>query len=156
MPDSGSKNTIPDLRSVEGRVTLMGRIPKFSALAPSDLAVLAGQASVRSLSPGVEVYVDGTGADSFAILVTGTITKRGLLNKRPIGSNSVIGTLPLLRRNERLRRRTASLLTLTDAILLDIPYRALDRLLPERRDAFLDSVAEEALNLIEKLEHSDS
>jgi len=152
----GTPNTAPDLRTVEGRVALMGRIPNFSALAPSDLSVLAGQASVRSLSPGVDVYVDGAVAESFAILVTGTLTKRGLLNKRPLGPHTLIGTLPLLRQNERRRRRTTGLLSLTDVVLLEIPYRALDRLLPERKGAFLDGVAEYALTIIELLEHDES
>jgi len=155
MTDDGSLDTPPDDGHVERHVALMSRIPKLSAFTPAELVVLAQDATERTLPPGVDIYVEGAVAESFAIVVSGTITKRGMRNKQPLGPDTVVGTLPLLRRAEYLRRRTASLLTLTDVVLLDVPYAGLDRLLPERKEAFLDGVAEEALTLIEKLEHPE-
>jgi len=154
MAESGSSVVQPDVRTREGRAKLMGRLPKFSDLSPDDVDALAGQALVRQLGAGVDLYLDGAVADSFAIVVMGTISKRGVVNKRPLGPNTVVGTLPLLRRNERLRRRTAGLMSLSPVMLIEIPYRALDLLPSERREAFLDSIAEEALTLIERLEHA--
>jgi hypothetical protein len=43
--------------------------------------------------------------------------------------------------------------TETDSILVEIPYAALDRLSRDRKDAFVDNIAEEALVLIERLDH---
>jgi len=74
--------------------------------------------------------------------------KQNSVNRHPLGPSTVLGTLPLLRRAEEFRRRTAGIIAQTEVIMVDIPYKALDLLKPERKDGFIDTIAEDALQLI--------
>jgi CRP-like cAMP-binding protein len=142
-----------EVRTAQGRADLFHRVPQFAYFTTEEKDLLAELAQVKQYAAGVDVYIEGKAADSFSVIAYGTLIKRNANNRRPLGPLTVIGTLPLLRRNERLRRRTAGLVTETDSILVEIPYAALDRLSRDRKDAFVDNIAEEALVLIERLDH---
>jgi CRP-like cAMP-binding protein len=143
-----------DVQTVEGRVELFNRAPQLGYFTLAEKEQLARSATVKQYVQGADVYVEGKPAESFAVIASGSVIKRGTVNRRPIGPPAVIGTLPLLRRNEKLRHRTAGLVTLAPTMVVEVPYRLLDRLMPDRKEAFLDTIAEEALTLIEKLDRS--
>jgi CRP-like cAMP-binding protein len=143
-----------EVRNVDGRLELFDRVARFNYLSAPEKESLARLATIRQVPKGGDVYVERRPADSFAIVASGSVAKKGAGTRRAILPPSLIGTLPLLHRNARLRVRTTGLLALDDVVLVEVPYTALDQLPAERRDMFLDSVAEEAVFLIERLDRT--
>jgi hypothetical protein len=143
----------PAFDTVEARLELFSRVPKFSYFTLQEKEILAQHSSARKIEAHGVVYAELTKADSFGVIGFGVAHKQNAVNRRPLGPTTVLGTLPLLRRNENLRRRTAGIVAQSECIVVDIPYKALDHLAPERKDAFIDSIAEDALTLIERIDH---
>jgi hypothetical protein len=139
--------------TVEARMELFSRVPKFSYFTLQEKEVLAKNSNARKVAPQGVIYAELTKADSFGVVAQGIATKQNSVNRRPLNPTTVLGTLPLLRRNESLRRRTAGIVAQTECVMVDIPYKTLELLAPERKDAFIDSIAEDALTLIERIDH---
>lgn len=143
----------PAFDTVDARLELFSRVPKFSYFTQHEKEILAKNSTARRVGPQGVVYAELAKADSFGVVAFGVAHKQNAVNRRPLGPTTVLGTLPLLRRNENLRRRTAGILAQAECVIVDIPYRALDLLAPDRKDAFIDSIAEDALTLIERIDH---
>jgi hypothetical protein len=143
-----------DAATVEGRLDLFNRVTRFNNFTLTEKETLARLATVRQVSAGGDVYIERQPADSFAIIAVGSLAKKAAPTKRPIGPPTMIGTLPLLHRNPRLRVRTTGLQAMADVVLVEIPYGALDTLADERKEWFLETIAEEAVFLIEKLDRT--
>lgn len=142
----------PDLSTPEAIAQVLARVPTLHLFTHAELVMLGQFAVVRHLRPGMDLYLEGAPASSFSVIASGTLAKKRGKAPRPIGPGTLLGTLPLLRREERLRRRTAGLVAVSEATAIEISYRVLDRLEADRRELFLDGVAEQALDLIERLE----
>jgi CRP-like cAMP-binding protein len=141
-----------ELSSPEEIALVLSRASLLHLFTHDELTMLGQFAVVRHLRPGMDLYIEGAPASSFSVIAAGTVGKKRGRSPRPIGPVTMLGTLPLLRREERLRRRTAGLVALSEVTAIEISYRVLDRLAPERKELFLDSVAEQAVELIERLE----
>lgn len=129
--------------AVEDKTDLLRAQPLFATLKADSLTALAAAAEWRELSAGEVVLVEGTDADTFAIVASGllqAVIDRGAPREMVVGvlrPGDVMGETSLVGHG----KRNATVVAHTDSLILELARDDFDELLREHGE-IIDAVAQ--------------